>query len=280
MLAQVGGGYCTLYQTSQMSGDQVAYISPEGAKVENRQLGIVSVVKSPDWKVVVYSPKGKIYCEATMEEWTKRHQDQADAMEGLGKAMGETSSPYRKGATATIAGLNATQYIEKTKSDGTVGDSGESSQCELWYTEDIPTPEPAFKIMHKKRYGLPGKGVLLRMVTTSHGKKLVALDTVKCDRSPIPSSTFDIPSGYKRVANEMEVVYGHGAGSAFTGLFKELGDPETEQEVGKVMRAGNKMSKRLESMQRQIRSGKLPRSLGAESDPDVRQMMNMLRGNK
>jgi hypothetical protein len=273
-----GGGCWTLYQNG-MAGEQVAYISPQGAKVINNELGMTSIVKAPDFNVIIFSPKSRTMYQTTMQHWQQEHKKQAQGVGGMGKAMGLTSSAYQKGRTAVIAGLNATEYFQTDKSDGTMDDAGEASRTEMWFTEDIKTPQMAMKLMNNGKEGLPSKGVLLRMVVhTKEAGNVTILDTTRSDRSPIPDSAFTVPTGYKPAVNEYAVLMGNDGGSAMVGLMNEFGKADTQKDLNQLMKFGGKVSKRFDKMQNNVKNGNFDQMIDKDVLDDAHQILGVPRG--
>ncbi|MBI4532582.1 MAG: hypothetical protein HY711_01440 [Candidatus Melainabacteria bacterium] len=256
------GSNWTLYQTSDMSGDQMVYIAPDACKMTNKMLGVTYMVKKdPDWRIIVFNDKDKLIYEGSQTDFLAQKKAQLSGAEGMGKAMGEKASDYKRGKSDTIAGLTATQYISQSDSaklNAISGDADSPTSVEMWFTEDIATPETFSRIVRKQNNpGLPADGVLLRMVVTSgDGIRVVMLDTVKCDCSSIPASTFVIPAGYEKVKSEWEVAMGKQAGGAMNDVFRKFTDPAVQKNLSGLMDEAGSATRRMKQIETKWTQGK------------------------
>lgn len=220
-----GGGYesWVMHQTSDVSGKQISRFGPDGARVENEGMGITYVVwKSPDWKVAVFCDKTKLIYEGSLEEMTKAREQQLKQMEKLDSTANQN---FEKGATKQIAGVNATEYFEISKMVNPIDNSTSKTKTSFWVTTDIKVPKQALMANSKRKtYGLPEEGIPLRMTVESDGKEVTYLDTISLAKEPMPKSAFELPSGYKHVTNEMEVVAGPGMAAGLSNLGKLIGE--------------------------------------------------------
>ncbi len=233
-----------LYQTSQMLGKQTAIMSGAGCKVNNQELDVTYIVTNPDYNVAVYSDSRKLCYRTTMEGILQARKQQQAAVQAIGNVTGAQDTPYVKAASGVIAGLNATQYISQSSHgrvdklmEGIDGTKSSPTISELWFTNDINVPARFSRLSAnpKTSSGLPTQGVLLRMAsTTGDGVKMVTLDTVAAKKMQIPPSTFSFPTGYKAASSEMEVAYGQG-GEGLNQLFKQMAQPDTQQDMKDVL---------------------------------------------
>lgn len=210
-LPSLGGGKgCILHQTGQFTGEQTIYITPDAAKVVNELIGVTYIVKNGGKEIAVFSDKKKLCLMTSFDKLHEEHLKRKKMVDEIQAASGEKDSPYEKGKTENIAGLNATEYFSvEPARDG----EGKGTRSEIWITDDIKTPENLTKLQSTKSKGLPSRGIPLRMVIdTGDGEPVKSLDTVKVERDvDIPASTFDFPKGYTAAASEMEVATGEGS---------------------------------------------------------------------
>lgn len=207
-----------LTQKSEFSdGESQIYLSPVGMK--SSMLGLTTILRLADNKIFMLNDGKKEYSESTFEEWKKMTQDLKSAVEGLGMKQEETTE---KSGTEQIAGLNAEKYVVKTKGgefsvpgvDTKSLGLGEELKMpdtsrEVWVTNDLAIPAQLKEFMqanNSSKGGLPpeAKGIILRLATTNdEGKKIVLIDTVKCEKAAIDDSIFEIPADYKKVEGFM-----------------------------------------------------------------------------
>ena len=189
-----------LKQSSQMPGNQVAFICPKGMKVES--LNYMTIVCPPNFSTFLYNKRSKIYAETTyaqlQAEFSNRKHGQNDV---------------RAGATGTVAGLKSRQYfVDKTQH------GRKWTRAEFWTTGEIKVPEQLTEYWCRLCEIPAGYGVPLRVIRLHKDKRkgTTMLDTVSAQRAPISSSTFKCLTGYKQVADKMSVMMGE------TGLEEDL----------------------------------------------------------
>lgn len=205
-----GGKGCILHQTGQFTGDQTVYITPDSAKVVNELVGITYIVKNGGKEIAIFSDKKKLCLLTNFEKLHQEHLQRKKLIDEVQAARGEKETPFEKGKTENIAGLNATEYFSvEPASDG----EGKGTRSEIWITDDVKSPENFSKLQSTRVSGLPSRGIPLRMVVDiGDGEPVKSLDTVKVEKDvDIPASTFEIPKGYTAASSEMEVVTGEGS---------------------------------------------------------------------
>lgn len=188
---------------SPHAGMLYLYVTPNGIALVFPKTGAKIVLHSPDWKVVMYNDKSKVYYIESMEEVT--NLDTRSARRGRAQlARHASANSIRKGKTAPIANMNATQYLIHTMSD-----SG-PKLAETWITQDFTPPKQLIDLLGKlfriETANFP-KGMPLRVkLSDDAGKRDLIFDTLKCETQMIKSASFSYPAGYKRVDNEIAVL--------------------------------------------------------------------------
>lgn len=181
------------------------YVTANGIALVLPKTGAKIVLHSPQWQVVMYNDKSKVYYVESMEE--------VSMLDGKGSKRSRTaqalarrasSNSIRKGKTAVIAGKNATQYLIHTMSD-----SG-PKLAETWVTTDFNPPKQLIELLGKlfriDTLNFP-QGMPLRVkLSDDAGKRDLIFDTLKCEDQSIKTASFTYPSSYKRVDNEIAVV--------------------------------------------------------------------------
>jgi len=178
-----------LQQTGDVEGKQVAYLSSSGMKVES--ISYSMLVLPPKFSIMFYSNRSKCYFTSTYEELKARL---------FRKASSTASDTVRPGRTGKIAGLTARQYFL---------DTAKGKHIEFWTTRDILVPKQFVEYSATicevpAAYGFP-----LRIIKTKgDGAKSKRLETLSCQRTVVPASTWSAPIGYKKVKDEMSVLVG------------------------------------------------------------------------
>jgi hypothetical protein len=181
------------------------YVTANGIALVLPKTGAKIVLHSPQWQVVMYNDKSKVYYVESMEE--------VSMLDGKGSKRSRTaqalarrasSNSIRKGKTAIIAGKTATQYLIHTMSD-----SG-PKLAETWVTTDFNPPKQLIDLLGKlfriDTVNFP-QGMPLRVkLSDDAGKRDMIFDTLKCEDQSIKTASFTYPSTYKRVDNEIAVV--------------------------------------------------------------------------
>ena len=84
-----------LTQKSQTLGDQYVYISPNGLKCVNPKAGFAMVTCAPDWNIVMFNDKTRVFFATTLE----RYKRDLEA-HGLTSDMASRTWPGRAPATS------------------------------------------------------------------------------------------------------------------------------------------------------------------------------------
>lgn len=218
-----------IHQKSEIAGiatKQVLTFTPDGSRCESTGAIEVTYVihKKPDWHVTAFSKGSKLMYDTTIDQWKKDRKDQADSAAKMRKSMsgGAKDAKYEKQGTETIAGMTATRYISKS-SDG--------STTEAWITDEFKPSYEQRGVFTKELDGLPEGNFMLKLViTAADGEKTNALDTTKVEKiAATPAGLTDVPSGYKKVAKELDVVMGAGAGKEFKDMAEAFGGGSEEK---------------------------------------------------
>ena len=212
-------------QRGKHFGREHLVVSPLGFKWIAEAPAITVMVLPPDGRVVSYNDRNKTYLSATRSDWTKYCGVHGFELGGR---------KVRKGKSATIAGLKASQYFIEARPEpagkvktatargtapGTQTPKPPASprdthtilhipieETEFWVADDIKVAPRLGEIMTKP-LGLPsGLGLILRIVEVDRGKRIISLDTTKAEHLSISASVFAIPKGYRRVRNEVALV--------------------------------------------------------------------------
>lgn len=214
-----------LTQRSQTLGDQYVYLSPSGLKCVNPQEGLGLMIRAPNWIVVLFNDKTKLYYQTTIDKW-KRDL----AQRGINTQDVSMNGWVRK-QTKSIAGLKATQYVSKAddlsiqRMMAKRGKRGTSiKSAEYWVSEDIAVP-PKLANMLQAAYGLPSThSVPLRLSYVNRdGNSQLLLETYRAQTTSIPQGYFNLAAVYRPARTEAEVIINAETRQMINDLASELG---------------------------------------------------------
>lgn len=187
---------------SPHAGTLYLYVTQNGIALVFPKTGAKIVLHSPQWKVVMYNDKSKVYYVESMEDVSQ--MDARGRRKGAMLSHRAQANSIRKGKTALIAGMHATQYLIHTMSD-----SG-PKLAETWITTDFTPPKQLIDLLGKlfriDTANFP-KGMPLRVkLSDDAGKRDLIFETLKCESQMIKTASFSYPATYKRVDNEIAVL--------------------------------------------------------------------------
>ncbi|HEY9715982.1 MAG TPA: hypothetical protein V6C69_00830 [Trichormus sp.] len=174
------------------------------------QYGVVSTIvgrdavhmTTADFAMGISAPK---YDLVMMNTETKRYMVRpASEYDALGRRQlfdKRMLAEVKKGKTAKICGLNATQYLLQRK--------GALVTLEWWCTEDLNTSEPLNRACARFTglSGISSTGFLLRYShTNAAGRRYVYLDTIGVKKVDPATLKFKVPPSYKKVMTAMELI--------------------------------------------------------------------------
>jgi hypothetical protein len=187
-----------LEQTSEISGKQEILWKTDAVRVSFEKNGLIMITKAPDWKVDIFSPYTKRYCQYTFEQFKNKFCQE--------KQRHKANHVVLKGKkTQTIIGLRVTQYLmAKAKKSGVV-DWSDSS--ELWVTKQLTMPQKVSEVFAEMASLPKGLGVPLRVLRIrNNGLTVRTINTLALHKTAINDSSFKMPTGYKRVSDELGVM--------------------------------------------------------------------------
>lgn len=229
-------GWCLL-QDNPHTGQWNVYLSPAGMAAVNKKMGCTLVTKAPQWNVVMYNDKTKVYFLSPLSEWKgasiKASQGKAGKQQAY-KAMLVEKKP-KKLKDGTILGHKASQYLtDNLASTGL-------KKVEFWVTPDVQAP-PELKQVFSKIYGVglsSMSGLPLKVsYIDENGKRTPVFETKKIDPQIIPLQSFTYPASYKRVDSEIAVLMDEKGREAMASIMDDIG--EGEDEVSSLLDGGKK----------------------------------------
>lgn len=212
-----------LTQKSAQLGDQYIYISPSGLKCVNPRAGFAMVSKAPDWNIIMYNDKTRVYYQTTLDNYKRQ-------LASRGLTADLANRQWSRGQTNNIAGLRATQYV--MRGGGKISHQGANgkirtstvSAADYWVSDEITVP-PRLGDLLSSAYGLPTtQNVPLRLeMTDAKGPKRM-LETYRMQAlATIPSNYFECPGGYKAVQSDAEVMMNDEQKQMIEDMSREMG---------------------------------------------------------
>ena len=212
-------------------------LAADAVKISERGKDLVILAKAPDWKVIVYNKKSKLYYDMTLDVW-KKH-----GLRATWTMMPATSEwPIVKAGNEKILNRDADVYFlaadpnAKAKLrmhkpiDFSYGKAGilwiDRTPCakerttvivQLYRTPDTATTPLALKTFHKKSYGYPGASSNLPE------QKQTLLETLSITKALMPGNTFELPQGYKRAQSDHDVTIGKTNSDSLDSIVDQMG---------------------------------------------------------
>jgi hypothetical protein len=220
-----------LTQRSKSLGDQYVYISPSGVKVQNAQQGVGTVVRAPNWDVLFFNDKSRLYFSMSYQQWkTKLAANKAKI----------PPANWVTGRSGSIAGLKATQYVMKNAARPRGPNDWVSA--EYWVANDIKV-NPRLSELLSTAYGTPDNScVPLRLsYRTAAGKTGMSLDTYREQATSIPTSYYNGPNGYQLAKSEVDVMMTNENRQIMNDIANDLGSTETNRAGNHIPAGGLKL---------------------------------------
>lgn len=221
-----------LQQEQPHTGVWKIYLAPAGMAAVNSKMGCTLVTKAPQWNVVMYNDKTRVYFLSPLSEWNGASLKNASVKTGkekqqLYKAMLVEKKP-KKIKDGLILGHKASLYLtDNLASTGL-------KKVEFWVTPDVQAP-PELKQVFSKIYGVglsSMAGLPLRVsYIDENGKRTPVFDTTSVEKTDIPLSNFTYPSSYKRVESEIAVLMDQKGREAMASIMDDIGDGEDVSEL-------------------------------------------------
>jgi len=213
-----------LTQQSATFGDQYVYITKNGLKCVNPRAGFAFVSHAPDWNVILYNEKTRVYYQTTVEKWKNE-------MQARGMSTDIQDRNWSKGTASSICGLRATEYKMTGSNTLRAGKSRATqiSAATFWSCDFIDVP-PQLTSLLSATYGLPNtQHIPLRLLATEQGKSKRLLDTYRSQQSNIPISYFSCPAGLTPVKSDAEVMMNDEQKAILNDMARDLDDPNSSR---------------------------------------------------
>lgn len=201
-----------LKQNNNQTGSTTLYLTDNAIKASSKDYNFV--ISGPQMGVYAYNDAQKAYCESSLQEFEKKFGSKS--LQSSGKYLKKGSKQKK------IGGQTAQQYFlcvnHRTGSPPHVSFS-EKQLREVWLIEKPGLPQKIVDVC-LSMCGLP-QGFGLPVTVTrllSDTQREQVLDTLSIKKTQIASSTFDKPSGYRKVKKEIELLAGSDGAQEITDL--------------------------------------------------------------
>lgn len=224
-----------LQQDNPHTGMWSVYLSAAGMAAVNKKMGCTLVTKAPQWNVVMYNDKTKVYFLSPLSEWKgaslKAASGKNAGKQAAYKSMLVEKKP-KKLKEGTILGHKASQYLtDNLASTGL-------KKVEFWVTPDVQAP-PELKQVFSKIYGVglsSMTGLPLKVsYIDENGKRTPVFTTTKIEGKQIPLANFTYPSSYKRVDSEIAVLMDEKGREAMASIMDDIGDGEGGDDINSLL---------------------------------------------
>lgn len=225
-----------LLQDNPHTGQWEVYLSEKGMISVNKKMGNTMVTAAPDWNIVMYNDKTKVYFLSPLSEW-KGAQSSLKSSAKTRQAYSRATSalienPPRKLKEERILGYKTALYL--TDNLVTTG----LKNVEFSITPDIVIPIQLQKIFAKiygvgltKLRGLPLKVSYI----DENGKRSPVFDTRSIKQEEIPIKYYTFPPHYKRVDSEIEAMLDKEGQKKMKSILREVEHEKDDKEIDDLL---------------------------------------------
>ncbi|MBY0357751.1 MAG: hypothetical protein K2W82_07100 [Candidatus Obscuribacterales bacterium] len=245
-LAQSVKGW-RLQQENPHTGFWDIYLAPVGLVAVNAKLHCTLVNKAPQWNVIMYNDRTKVYFMSSLAEWggSALKNESAHAKQKYGHAQGVlVEKPPKKIKDGKILGYKVSQYLTDN-----LASSG-LKKVEFWITPDIQPPQQ-LKDMLSKIYGVgmsKMSGLPLKVsYIDENGKRTPVFNTLKVTPAQIQLQSFAYPSSYKRVDTEIAVLMDEKGREAMASIMDDIGDSGAGEDIDSLLGTNKKAGSNYKS---------------------------------
>lgn len=147
-----------------------------------------AILVAPKFDATFFNESTRKYVLIPHADWAKRYAPGKKAIKG----------PF---PGEMIAGYKTSKYTWPTKNP--------HKSVELWATKDLPMSPPLQEFVSSTIGIPPTIGMPLKMVTKFDDRpSRMDMETKAIKKSKIPKTAFELPKGFKKVKNEMELLLG------------------------------------------------------------------------
>lgn len=199
-------------QYGEVIGGRTTTVSKDGLKIVSRKGGLTIVCRAPEWSVVFYNSKSRLYWEMPRAKFKgdPNARIYGNDQNALLKAK------WHQAGTTRILGRNVNVFEMERPPKGTK----EGATSGTFYIDsDATISKEAFEILGKVYFLPPVVGVPLKFRFKDFDDGHVnALDTGTLETVVVGPDAFSQPSGFKRAKSMEEVVVDPTSQAAFDAL--------------------------------------------------------------
>lgn len=225
-----------LIQDNPHTGEWHVYLSNQGMAAMNKKMGCTLVTKAPEWNVVMFNDKTKVYFLSPLSEWKGAQSSLKNSAKSRQAYSRATTSliekPPKKLKDENILGHKTSLYL--TDNLVTTG----LKKVEFSITPEIEAPDQLRQVFGKiygvgltKLKGLPLKVSYI----DENGKRSPVFETRKMDKKEIARKIFTHPSDYKRVDSEIAVLMDEKGREAMASIMDDLGEGDEGQDLDTLL---------------------------------------------
>ena len=168
----------------------------QGVKCINPKQGIGWIAKGPNWNIIFFNEKTKLYYPLSSSTWhTKISKN----------GLLPSNVSWCKISSGNIASLKASEYKMINQASSSYSDKWLSAT--YWLADEINVP-PSLAQLISSTCGLPkSNSIPLKLdYISKNGESENLLSTYRQQSSNIPAAYFNLPSGYSLAKNEVNVL--------------------------------------------------------------------------
>ncbi|HEY9719332.1 MAG TPA: hypothetical protein V6C69_17780 [Trichormus sp.] len=195
------GGSWNLTFSSSFAGNVTSQFNTDAVRMSFDKLGITVITKAPKWDALVYSETNKSYMEMPHNTWKDKFN--ASRFGGRKSSVKHDMKSVKTGKSTMIAGQKADLVVINF----VFKNAPPQKVAECWMADRV-VPPPAFvELMHNMLNVPTDQGMPLRVTQfRENGKSATILDTTKVEQAPVPTASFVMPKGFKKVEDEMQLM--------------------------------------------------------------------------
>lgn len=205
-----------LTQRSAVLGDVITYVSPNAIKAVFVSNHAYLIAKAPDWRVVIYSPGLKTAVDLNFQDYLN-HAPQFSFMGQDGGSL-DFHRPLFRNGTKQYAEHTCSMFVYPVNESTRVFTTETPIFAYFFALEKSDVPKEATQILEKLFFQPPVPGIplfdkLIKKPSSIKNKQMLdfegdysILSTSKIVEQKTLPNFYEYPSGFKRVAREIEVI--------------------------------------------------------------------------
>jgi hypothetical protein len=197
---QVEQGW-VISQSSNFAGTVFSEITSKALRMKVGKLGLIVIMKAPDWNAYVFNENTKNFVELSYKDWQKKLVGSQSSR--LRDPRGQIKLESRKtGRSTKICKFKAQEYYVDRKGDPKLGIPN-LRMTELWIASEIKAPPQVTEIFCSQLNVPAAKGIPLKALHRNNGRMVSVLETLDVQKRPVPIAHFEPMKNYRRVKDEV-----------------------------------------------------------------------------